>query len=85
MTGAQRSAADPGRYKVTGDVHLALLDDDGQVLLGRQKKLQIRRDSERELLPGRPPTPPTRCPTTFAKPEDREPPLSCALVVELRS
>lgn len=37
MTGAQRSAADPGRYKITGDVHLVLLDDDGQVLLGRRK------------------------------------------------
>jgi 8-oxo-dGTP diphosphatase len=37
MTRAQRSAADSGRYKVTGDVHLVLLDDDGQVLLGRRK------------------------------------------------
>ncbi|HEY6314153.1 MAG TPA: NUDIX domain-containing protein [Streptosporangiaceae bacterium] len=37
MTDAQRSAADSGRYKVTGDVHLVLLDDDGRVLLGRRK------------------------------------------------
>jgi 8-oxo-dGTP diphosphatase len=37
MTDAQRSAAESGRYKVTGDVHLVLLDDDGQVLLGRRK------------------------------------------------
>ena len=35
MTDAQRSAADSGRYKVTGDVHLVLLDDDGQVLLAK--------------------------------------------------
>jgi 8-oxo-dGTP diphosphatase len=37
MTGAQRGATDSGRYQVTGDVHLVLLDDDGQVLLGRRK------------------------------------------------
>ncbi len=37
MTDARRGAADSRRYKVTGDVHLVLLDDGGQVLLGRRK------------------------------------------------
>jgi 8-oxo-dGTP diphosphatase len=41
MTRAQRSAADSGRYKVTGDVHLVLLDDDGQVLLSLRKNTGI--------------------------------------------
>jgi hypothetical protein len=37
MTRAPRSAADSGRYQVTSDVHLVLLNDRGQVLLGRRQ------------------------------------------------
>jgi 8-oxo-dGTP diphosphatase len=37
MTDAQHRAADPGRYKVTGDAHLVPLDEHGQVLLGRRQ------------------------------------------------
>lgn len=37
MTNAQHRAPDSGRHKVTGDVHLVLIDDGGQVLLGRRQ------------------------------------------------
>jgi hypothetical protein len=37
MTRPPRSAADSGRYQVTSDVHLVLLNDRGQVLLGRRQ------------------------------------------------
>jgi 8-oxo-dGTP diphosphatase len=37
MADPQRHVTASRRHKVTGDVHLVLLDDDGHVLLGRRK------------------------------------------------
>jgi 8-oxo-dGTP diphosphatase len=37
MTDGQRGAADSGRHKVIGDVHLILVDDADRVLLGRRQ------------------------------------------------